>query len=110
MTLMRRPLPLNAPGRIAEILFVQPLGGFKLSISFTGREYGEHDFWPLIARGVGDARPLRDPAYFAQVRAGFLALVWPNGFRLDSTELRDLMLAAGELHCRRGPLRSFLDN
>ncbi len=110
MTLARWPLPPGAPGRIVEIFFVRPLGGFTLSIAFCGREYGEHDFAALIA-GYGErVAPLRDPDYFARVQVGFHALVWPNGFRVGANDLHDRMRAAGELRRRRGKLRSFLDN
>jgi len=110
MTLMKRPLPPGAPGRFVEIFVAEPIGGFKLSIAFSGREYGVHDFSAMVATDGERVAPLRDPDYFARVQVGFHALVWPNGFRVDANDLHDRMKAAGELHRRRGKLRSFLDN
>jgi hypothetical protein len=110
MTLARWPLPPGAPGRIVEIFFVRPLGGFKLHIAFSGREFGVHDFSSMVAADGKRVAALRNPDTFARVRIGFLALVWPNGFRVGATALHDRMMAAGELCRHRGKLRSFLDN
>jgi hypothetical protein len=110
MTFARRPLPPEAPGRLVGIFFVRPLGGFKLHIAFSGREYGVHDFSAMVAADGKLVRALRDPDDFARVRIGFLALVWPNGFRVGAAALHGRMQAAGELRRRRGKLGSFLDN
>jgi hypothetical protein len=107
MTLARRPLPPGAPGRFVEIFFVKPLGGFKLHIAFSGRQFGVHDFSALVAADGKLERALCDPDDFARVRIGFLALVWPNGFQVGATALHGRMQAAGELRRRRGKLRSF---
>jgi Protein of unknown function (DUF2442) len=111
MTLKWWPCPPPAE-RAVDITIVRPLGGFKLYIWFSGREYGEygvHDFSALVAGDSKRARALRDPDYFARVRIGYWELVWPNGFRVGAVALHDRMKAAGELHRRRGKLRSFLD-
>jgi Protein of unknown function (DUF2442) len=65
--------------QLVDVTAVQVLGDYRLRLGFADGTVGEVDFSGREWRGVFE--PLRDPAYFAQVRvepeAGTIG--WPNG-------------------------------
>ena len=67
----------------ARVIDAQVLEGYRLRLTFADGVMTEADFsddlWGPLAS------PLRDPAYFAQVRVDPEArtVVWPNGFDPD---------------------------
>jgi hypothetical protein len=68
---------------LARVTAVEPLEGFRLRLTFTDGLVREvdlsEDLWGPMAE------PLKDPAYFRQVRVDpeSRTVVWPNGFDLD---------------------------
>ncbi len=58
----------------------QPLAGYKVRVRFEDGTTADVDLSRLLDYG-GVFEPLRDPAYFAQLRADTEAgtIVWPNG-------------------------------
>ena len=68
---------------LARVTAVEPLADFRLRLSFTDGLVREVDLSSTLWGPMGE--PLRDPAYFRQVRVdpGCGTVVWPNGFDLD---------------------------
>jgi hypothetical protein len=69
---------------LKDILAAQSIGNHRLYLKFEDGVEGEIDFAPVLSfRGVFE--PLRDPAYFAQVRVDpeLGTVSWPNGADLD---------------------------
>lgn len=67
-----------------DIVEAKPLGEYRLHLRFEDGVEGVVDLEPQLSfRGVFE--PLRDPAYFAQVRVDreLGTVVWPNGADLD---------------------------
>ncbi|HEX4133205.1 MAG TPA: DUF2442 domain-containing protein [Bryobacteraceae bacterium] len=67
-----------------DIVGVAPLGGYRLHLRFEDGVEGVVDLADHLSfRGVFE--PLRDPAYFAQVRVDpeLGSVTWPNGADLD---------------------------
>jgi Protein of unknown function (DUF2442) len=81
---------------IIDVISVKPVGGFKLRVAFSDGSAGVHDFSSTVARDGEMVRPLKEPAFFAQVFVELGALTRPNRFDLDSIALHDRMSAAGE--------------
>lgn len=69
---------------LKDIVEVQPLDGYRLHLRFEDGAAGEVDLAKMI-RFEGVFAPLKDRAYFAQVRVDPEAgtIVWPNGADLD---------------------------
>jgi Protein of unknown function (DUF2442) len=73
---------------IARVTAVEPLDGWRLRLTFSDDLVREvdlsNDLWGTLAE------PLRDPAYFSQVRVDpeLGTVVWPNGYDLDPDVLR----------------------
>lgn len=55
---------------------VEPIGDYRLKITFSNGEVGTYDCRPLLDHGV--FRELRDEAYFRQARARGGTVVWPH--------------------------------
>ena len=55
---------------------VEPIGDYRLRITFSNGEVGIYDCRPLLDHGV--FRELRDDAYFRQARAQGGTVVWPH--------------------------------
>jgi hypothetical protein len=74
---------------LSDIVEAKHLGGHRLYLRFGDGVEGEVDLGPML-QFTGVFGPLRDPAYFAQVRvdadAGTIA--WPNGADLCPDVLR----------------------
>lgn len=69
---------------LKDIVFASPLEGHRLCIRFEDGVEGVVDLGTIIGfRGV--FTPLKDPAYFAQVRVDpdLGTVSWPNGADLD---------------------------
>jgi hypothetical protein len=69
---------------LKDIVFVNPLDGYRLSLGFEDGVEGVVELGEILSfRGV--FAPLKDPAYFSQVRVDHeLGTVsWPNGADLD---------------------------
>ena len=72
---------------VLRVTEVQPLEGYRLRITFNDGAVRDVDFAEDLERAGGTlAEPLRDPAYFRQVRVDeqLRTIVWPNG--LDGVE------------------------
>jgi len=75
------PLEWNV---LNDIVAAKALGGYRLHLRFEDGAGGVVDLAPPLSfRGVFE--PLRDPAYFAQVRVDpeLGTVAWPNGADLD---------------------------
>lgn len=74
---------MSATSTLPRVTSVNPLDGYRLRLTFTDGLVREvdlsHDLWGPMAE------PLKDPAYFRQVRVDpeLGTVVWPNGFDLD---------------------------
>ena len=69
---------------LKDIVIAKPLGDYRLHLQFEDGVEGVVNLAPHLSfRGVFE--PLRDPAYFAQVRvdADLGTVTWPNGADLD---------------------------
>ena len=69
---------------LVDIVVAKPLGGHRLHLRFEDGVEGVVDLTPHLSfQGIFE--PLRDPAYFAQVRVDpeLGAVTWPNGADLD---------------------------
>lgn len=64
---------------LVDVTAVEVLGDYRLRLAFADGTVGDVDFSTRTWRGVFE--PLRDPAYFAQVRVDPEAgtIQWPNG-------------------------------
>jgi hypothetical protein len=69
---------------LPNVVSVLQTGPYRLRLRFDDGVEGEIDVKASVAL-VGVFEPLRDPAYFAQVRVDPEAgtVVWPNGADLD---------------------------
>lgn len=73
---------------LKDIVSVEPKEGYALRLRFEDGVEGTVDLsWRLSFHGV--IAPLRDPAYFRQVRVDpeLGTIVWPNGADLDADVL-----------------------
>jgi len=70
-------------GRPAKVVDVEPLGDFRLRLTFSDNLARELDFEGVLDGEVFE--PLRDRAVFAQVSMDTVAgtICWPNGVDLD---------------------------
>jgi len=71
---------------VLRVTDVEPLAGYRLRITFNDGVVREVDFAPELEHAEGTlAEPLRDPAYFRQVRVNenSRTIVWPNGLDPD---------------------------
>ncbi len=69
---------------LPNVTFVRPVAPYRLFLRFDDGVEGEVDIAGMVPfQGVFE--PLRDPAYFAQVRVEpeLGTVVWPNGADLD---------------------------
>ena len=69
---------------LKDIIAAQPLENYRLRLRFEDGIEGVVDLGRSLSfRGVFE--PLRDPAFFAQVRvdSGLGTVTWPNGADLD---------------------------
>lgn len=85
-----RPLPCSRCPSILPVVLrvtnVEPLDGYRLRVSFNDGVVREVDFSEDLAHAESTmAEPLRDPAYFRQVRVdeSSRTIVWPNGLDPD---------------------------
>ena len=79
-----------------DITSAKALGGYRLQLRFEDGVEGVVDLARKVSfRGVFE--PLRDAAYFAQVRvdAELGTVVWPNGADLDPDVLYEEVARAG---------------
>lgn len=69
---------------LKDIVEVRPLEGYRLHLRFDDGVEGDVDLQKFITFD-GVFAPLKDHAYFAQVRVEpeFGTIVWPNGADLD---------------------------
>jgi hypothetical protein len=69
---------------IRDVVQVFPLGAFRLKLRFNDDLEGIFDLATSVGFD-GIFAPLKDPAYFAQVRVDpeLGTVVWPNGADLD---------------------------
>ena len=77
---------------LMDVVSVEPRGDYRLWLRFQDGTEGEIDLQPeLIFRGV--FAPLRDPAYFAQVRVNpdLGTICWPNDADWDPLVLYSLL-------------------
>ena len=69
---------------LKDVIFATPLDGYRLLLRYEDGVEGVVDLGPVISfRGV--FAPLKDPAYFSQVKvdAELGTVSWPNGADLD---------------------------
>jgi hypothetical protein len=84
---------------LKDIVDAKPLGDYRLYHRFEDGIEGSIDLAPTLSfRGV--FAPLRDPTYFAQVRADreLGTVVWPNGADLDPDVLYAHIVGTPILH------------
>lgn len=77
---------------LMDVVSVEPRGDYRLWLRFQDGTEGEIDLRPeLTFRGV--FAPLRDPAYFAQVRVNpdLGTICWPNDADWDPLVLYSLL-------------------
>ena len=79
----------NAGEMLSDIVEVRALGNHRLYLRYADGAAGEIDLVPLL-QFTGVFEPLRDAAYFAQVRVNpdTGTIVWPNGADLCPDVLR----------------------
>lgn len=80
---------MSAPYDIRD---VEHLGGFRLQLTFADGLVTVIDLAEWLVGNVGPVfEPLRDPAFFAQVRVDLElgTVVWPNGADLAPDALHD---------------------
>jgi hypothetical protein len=89
---------------LSDIVEVRYLEAHRLFLRFSDGRAGELDLQPLLDF-TGVFAPLRDTAYFAQVRveADTGTIVWPNGADLDPDVLHHRL--TGEPLPGQGPAR-----
>jgi len=77
---------------LRDIVDVEPCGGCRLRLRFDDGVEGEVDLEPRL-HFTGVFEPLRDPAYFAQVRVNpeIGTICWPNDADLDPVVLYSLV-------------------
>ena len=65
--------------QLVDVTAVELIGDYRLRLTFADRTVGDVDFSRRAWKGVFE--PLRDPAYFAQVRVDSQAgtISWPDG-------------------------------
>ena len=65
-------------------------GPFTICLCFKDGLVAELDFekWIKVPKAGPLLKPLRDPAFFAQVYLDHGALTWPNSFDLDPCSVR----------------------
>jgi hypothetical protein len=83
--------------RLVNVVGVEPLGAFKLRVSFSDGTTGDHDFASIIAEGGPMVEPLRDLIMFQKAFVMMGVLSWPNGFDLDAIQLHRDMANSWEL-------------
>jgi hypothetical protein len=79
---------------------VQPLDGYRLRVSFNDGVIRDVDFADDLEKAEGSlAEPLRDLAYFRQVRVDEYSrtIVWPNGLDAAPEVLHGDFEPAGRL-------------
>lgn len=76
-----------------QIKSARPLGGHRLMLVFADSYVGELDLAPALNGSVFE--PLKDPAYFAQVRVEEGTARWPNDADFDPSVLRYWCEAGG---------------
>jgi Protein of unknown function (DUF2442) len=69
--------------RLARIADVEPLGDYRLRLTFSDGLVRELDFAAVLVGEIFE--PLQDPAYFARVQVDRVTgtIQWPNGTDLD---------------------------
>ena len=82
---------------LIKVTKAEPLGGYRLRLTFSDDSTGERDFAELVAKTGSMVLPLRDPAYFARVFLDMGVPTWPNGFDLDAINLHRQMRERGAL-------------
>jgi hypothetical protein len=68
---------------LLRVTSAEPIDGYRLRLTFNDGVVTEADFSHELRGPMSE--PLRDPAYFRQVRVDDEArtIVWPNGFEPD---------------------------
>jgi Protein of unknown function (DUF2442) len=82
---------------IVAVTEVEPLGDYRLRLSFSDGFAGIHDFSDIVAESGPMAEPLRHKEFFKSAFIRLGVLTWPNGFDLDAIQLHREMQGAGEL-------------
>jgi Protein of unknown function (DUF2442) len=69
--------------RLARIVDVEPLGDYRLRLTFSDDLVRELDFAAVLEGEIFE--PLKDPANFARMQVDRVAgiIKWPNGVDLD---------------------------
>lgn len=83
--------------KIIKLLGVEPRGGYRLALRFSGGATGVLDFATFVDAGTPMTEPLRDPAFFARYFIEMGALGWPNGLELGAGALWGRLEGVGEL-------------
>ena len=81
--------------RIVKVTGVEPIGDFRLRVSFSDGASGVHDFSEIVSEAGPMVEPLRDRDFFQRVFISMGVLAWPNGYDLDAINLYDDMKRAG---------------
>ena len=69
---------------LKDIVSAEPVGRYRLHLRFEDGIEGVVDLEPILSfRGI--FAPLKDPAYFAQIRVDseLGSICWPNGADMD---------------------------
>lgn len=82
---------------LTKIVRAEPLGGYRIRVTFSNGDVGVRDFSDLVDAGGPMVQPLRDVEFFGRVFIQMGVLAWPNGFDLDAIALHEEMAAAGLL-------------
>jgi len=74
---------MTAMSKLARVVDVEPLGDFRLRLTFSDGLVRELDFEGVLVGGVFE--PLADPVFFARAFVDDVAgtVAWPNGVDLD---------------------------
>ena len=83
---------------LRDVIEVRAFDAFHLSLRFDDGQTGEIDIRDIVPLD-GVFTPLRDPAFFAQVRVNpeLGSVEWPNGADLDTQVLYSRITGQGTL-------------
>jgi hypothetical protein len=82
-----------------KILHAEVIADHMVRLAFSDGSSGELDLTALVDRDTEMARPLKDPAFFADCFLELGALCWRNGLELSASSLHRKLAQRGAL-CR----------
>jgi len=73
--------------RLLRVRAVRPLAGYRLELDLTDGTKISRDFSRFVGTTRGVLKRLRDPKFFARVRAAHGTVEWPGGIDLCPDEI-----------------------